>query len=455
MAMRIFAFAAVLRSFVGACDEACMREVSGQEDVGSDAALELLQHSVKVSAASSAGARVEDSVDPPAPCNPTGPIQVFSDVDDTFTSSGGSWPAGCDGVYEKSVIYPGYAQFVLEVSRGPNESLRVLRPALFSARPESFDFLKVDDGSPMAAALAAPSQGKEGTDPVSWDYLNAEIQLDVPELLVSYDYQQGGIEKLLNHDAGQPFGLNVDGSKYGHLSDFTNTHSMGETKFENFQEFYLEEASAQSDEACVIFIGDDGQGDCNPAAQEMRRYAKHGRHELGLKAAFIHRLTCDSKPLNCASATASPGSAPVIMFDDYLDAARKAEQHGLISAAGAQRVRTAVALFFAVYCKQDGTGRLTETLGDLGCRKLRDSLSQGTGPAPSQEALNALRPMQRLQTWCKSCCNGSISNHRTTYNFQKKKMRCHHMYQEDSWWHLWSKGASDSDCRSHCSSISS
>ncbi|OLQ02244.1 hypothetical protein AK812_SmicGene14933 [Symbiodinium microadriaticum] len=71
----------------------------------------------------------------------------------------------------------------------------------------------------------------------------------------------------------------------------------------------------------------------------MRRYAKHGRHELGLKAAFIHRLTCDSKPLNCASATASPGSAPVIMFDDYLDAARKAEQHGLISAAGAQRVR--------------------------------------------------------------------------------------------------------------------
>ena len=25
---------------------------------------------------------------------------------------------------------------------GPNESLRVLRPALFSARPESFDFLK-------------------------------------------------------------------------------------------------------------------------------------------------------------------------------------------------------------------------------------------------------------------------------------------------------------------------
>ncbi|OLQ02258.1 Poly [ADP-ribose] polymerase 3 [Symbiodinium microadriaticum] len=79
---------------------------------------------------------------------------------------------------------------------------------------------------------------------------------------------------------------------------------------------------------------------------------------------------------------------------------------------------TAVALFFAVHCKQDGTGRLTET---------HLAANWDTGPAPSQEALNALRPMQRLQTWCKSCCNGSISNHRTTYNFEKKKMRCHHM----------------------------
>ena len=28
------------------------------------------------------------------------------------------------------------------ITAGANESLRVLRPALFSARPESFDFLK-------------------------------------------------------------------------------------------------------------------------------------------------------------------------------------------------------------------------------------------------------------------------------------------------------------------------
>ncbi|CAK9000701.1 Uncharacterized protein SCF082_LOCUS6613, partial [Durusdinium trenchii] len=179
----------------------------------------------------------------------------------------------------------------------------------------------VDRDSPMAGAL---NPVENTGDPADWDQLNAEIKIDVPENLVAYNYQKGGFEKLLTHADGHPFttfGLNVAGSKYGHFDDFVDFTKIGNTKFENFQEVFMEEAAHDSSKACAVFIGDDGQGDCTPASEKMRHFVKPGTQQLALKAAFIHSLTCTDKPF-CNAAEATPGAAPRILFKTYLDAAR-------------------------------------------------------------------------------------------------------------------------------------
>ncbi|CAK9109601.1 Uncharacterized protein SCF082_LOCUS50935, partial [Durusdinium trenchii] len=73
-----------------------------EDSHGKEPALELLQQKARKS--SSEGNLEIHSFTTSEPCK--GPVQVLTDVDDTFMSSGGSWPAGCDGVYQKSVIYP-------------------------------------------------------------------------------------------------------------------------------------------------------------------------------------------------------------------------------------------------------------------------------------------------------------------------------------------------------------
>eukprot|EP00913_Durusdinium_trenchii_P016279 g15298.t1 len=156
-------------------------------------ALELLQQKARKS--SSEGNLEIHSFTTSEPCK--GPVQVLTDVDDTFMSSGGSWPAGCDGVYQKSVIYPGFAQFVVELARGDEHRRSTDRR---SAEAPSLD-------------RGGGSQRARGG--------------------------KGGFEKLLTHADGHPFttfGLNVAGSKYGHFDDFVDFTKIGNTKFENFQE---------------------------------------------------------------------------------------------------------------------------------------------------------------------------------------------------------------------------
>jgi hypothetical protein len=44
--------------------------------------------------------------------------KILSDVDDTLSSSGGSWPAGIDTSYPKKTIYPGVLAFYRELDLG-------------------------------------------------------------------------------------------------------------------------------------------------------------------------------------------------------------------------------------------------------------------------------------------------------------------------------------------------
>lgn len=44
--------------------------------------------------------------------------KILSDVDDTLSSSGGSWPAGMDTSYPKKTVYPGVLGFYRELDLG-------------------------------------------------------------------------------------------------------------------------------------------------------------------------------------------------------------------------------------------------------------------------------------------------------------------------------------------------
>jgi len=380
-----------------------------------------------------------------AQCNESLPTQVFMDVDDTYVSSGGHWPAGCEGLYGKGVVFPGMTQFVLELSRGPNEASKVLQPAVMSARPDGIDFLRIKEDSYEDAAMnGRPSS----SDPANWDQLNADMELLISPGLRSYHYQAGGISEILNGSAnGVPFGLDTSGSKYGAISDFVDVAKMGTTKYHGFEDFF-EGKVKDADEACVVFIGDDGQGDCHPAAENMRKYVKKSRNELGLKVAFIHNLSCSQKP--ACDHKDEDGEAPVFLFKTYLDAARTASQHGYISAAAVERVKKEVQSFYAVYCSQEGHTKAPETLSSEACLGLKTSLSKDGDEIPTKPSLQ-LRVADRFKAFCSQCCKGTFASGASSFKFESRRFRCHNMYHTTSWWRsLGHSEASTEACTAHC-----
>ena len=51
--------------------------------------------------------------------------KILSDVDDTLSSSGGSWPAGMDTSYPKKTVYPGVLGFYRELDIGTSGQFHV------------------------------------------------------------------------------------------------------------------------------------------------------------------------------------------------------------------------------------------------------------------------------------------------------------------------------------------
>merc|ERR1711871_1805715 len=75
-------------------------------------------------------------------------LKILSDADDTFLSSGGRYPAGCDSTYPRKEVYPGVISFYREVDLGPDPWVdkyegiwpegQVGNLALLSARPHLY-----------------------------------------------------------------------------------------------------------------------------------------------------------------------------------------------------------------------------------------------------------------------------------------------------------------------------
>ena len=236
--------------------------------------------------------------------------QVVSDVDDTLKSSGGVAVAGVnlggvDTQYERGDIYPGVAQFMLEVSlfrRGNNNNnnnnssnppipLCPPKVAILTARAEEFKAaLELKEDSKIAVALR---QAAEGTAGVS----------------------QWGLGPVL----------------YGSVAEWIVGTRKGLRKFTNFERLLEQDPTGTIFQ--YIYVGDTGEKDQEAGETMLREYPEV------VKAIFLHVVSNeDDQNFMVVPPPRLINGRPVIFFRTYVGAALAAMQLGLIDVDGLQRV---------------------------------------------------------------------------------------------------------------------
>lgn len=249
-----------------------------------------------------------------------GPHLVLTDVDDTIKSSGGKIGhlkgrlAGSDRAYYPGEVYPGVAQFSLELSRGRAQALAPPLVVVLSARPASLRHF----------GLKLREQGPVNTH-----------------------YRGIGVANQINTTAKYPgWGIDVEGSQYGVLHDSTKSFNggMGKTKYKGWK------AVSKNTTLGTIFIGDDGQGDVY-AAKLMFAHSKPTGSRL--LAAFIHLVKADGRPAGVSRKIAP--DKPIFYFETYADAAAHAYREQLISSSGLDRVLHSISQnsFFKLCCMRE------------------------------------------------------------------------------------------------------
>lgn len=228
--------------------------------------------------------------------------QVISDVDDTLKSSGGVNVAGValggiDVQYPRGEMYPGVAEFMLQMSLGVASSPTVSNPvlavappkiAILTARAEEFKIaLQLKDDSPLVTALR---QAGETAGVSNW-----------------------GVGPVL----------------YGSVAEWIAQDRKGFRKFTNFERLL------QQDPTGIIFqyvyVGDTGELDQEAGETMLREYPEV------VKAVFLH-VVADK----IGSVTVPPpkimNGRPVIFFRTYVGAAVAAVQLGFMSMDGLDSV---------------------------------------------------------------------------------------------------------------------
>ncbi|GKY98846.1 hypothetical protein MPSEU_000840600 [Mayamaea pseudoterrestris] len=229
--------------------------------------------------------------------------QVISDVDDTLKSSGGVQVAGValggiDVQYDRGQVYPGVAEFMLQLSLGVNAaSPTALSPpkvAILTARAEEFKgALKLKDSSSVAQAFVKAGQAA-GVD--NW-----------------------GLGPVL----------------YGSVAEWIVQDRKGLRKFSNFERLLEQDPTGSIMQ--YVYVGDTGELDQEAGETMLREYP-----EL-VMAVFLHYVK--DQP-GAAAATEVPApklinGRPIIFFRTYVGAAVAAVQLGLISLDGLESVMEA------------------------------------------------------------------------------------------------------------------
>jgi hypothetical protein len=241
--------------------------------------------------------------------------QVISDVDDTLKSSGGVQVAGValggiDVQYDRGQVYPGVAEFMLQVSLGAANSIAGSRGserstsksslipppkvAILTARAEEFKgALKLKDSSPVAQAFS-----KAG--------LNAGIS-----------------------------GWGLGPVLYGSVAEWIVQDRKGLRKFSNFERLLRQDPTGSILQ--YIYVGDTGELDQEAGETMLREYP-----EL-VVAVFLHYVKDEP-------GAAAPGEVPapklihgrpIVFFRTYVGAAVAAVQLGFMSLNGLEVVMEA------------------------------------------------------------------------------------------------------------------
>lgn len=245
--------------------------------------------------------------------------QVISDVDDTLKSSGGVNVAGVnlggiDVQYNRGSIYPGVAEFMLQISIGvdcdntnnKNNALQPAKVAILTARAEEFKIaLELKETNPISIAFraAATKIGISG-----W-----------------------GIGPVL----------------YGSVAEWIVQDRKGLRKFTNFERLL------QQDPTGIIFqyvyVGDTGELDQEAGETMLREYPEV------VKAVFLHVVSNSmNQQQQQQGQQEQPGyggdnvvivpppklinGRPIVFFRTYVGAAVAAVQLGLMSLDGLEMV---------------------------------------------------------------------------------------------------------------------
>lgn len=225
--------------------------------------------------------------------------QVVSDVDDTLKSSGGVALAGVnlggiDVQYGRGEIYPGVAQFMLEVSLGGKGSSgqRKCPPkvAVLTARAEEFKAaLELKADSKIAVALR---KAAEASDVPNW-----------------------GLGPVL----------------YGSVAEWIIQNKKGLRKFTNFERLLEQDPTGTIFQ--YIYVGDTGELDQEAGETMLREYPEV------VKAIFLHTVSNENGGVNVVVPPPRLiNGRPIIFFRTYVGAATAALQLGLIDIEGVQRV---------------------------------------------------------------------------------------------------------------------
>jgi hypothetical protein len=210
-------------------------------------------------------------------------VQIFSDVDDTIKAAGTNFVAGCDGRWLGGSIYAGMPQFYLELGRTKREISDPENIGIVSARPERL--------------------GNKFPD--------IEKELNAASKNTSLDEKWGKIKKILPGEIDDNLHVHTD----KRFKDYADT------KFKNVKNFV---SNGSNNDLCIIFIGDNGQGDQLAGVRMLKEIPS-------VVSVFIHNVTA-----NPTLKVEEPDD--LFIFKTYPEAAYMAYQNGFISKEAVARV---------------------------------------------------------------------------------------------------------------------
>lgn len=240
--------------------------------------------------------------------------KVLSDVDDTLTSSGGSYPAGIDKRFIKRSVYPGCMGFYRELDLGTNGPLdwpnnTVGNLVFLSARPHLYKDVS------------------ERHNFAKFEKLRARGAVDIRRGLHT-------IPSLLAGDisSGRDFIVNDD------------MEPLALKKFDNFKRFV-----SIYPEFKHVFVCDNGQGDVRAGELMFDAFPKH------LEAVYVHRVKEIHKTHGYDGERYMRKGYTPYFFRTYADAALHAatREPPLIKLEGMRRIcEDAVSDFYAMSAKE-------------------------------------------------------------------------------------------------------